>query len=345
MTLQDRIQQLRQQLVAEGKPPVPNAFQGVTKAQLRTVLSRLDRSTPDIIDAVFALLDNQQPSWFANAPEGARFCDGATTAHIGCHVGVLQRGKGKLDREGRDYWLKPLWQIGAIEKVYFDSSARKFIPGHPLAKSPNTAYRLASSFVSILKAPDGTWERLLADWIQAEAVRGRLEVQAKLADVSRSEVDTKHSDLIQSAIEFYVPRFLPGFRVVYVDESDGERITDADRTRLRQAGLELLLSDSMPDVLLWHAQSDWLWVIEVVTSDGEVDDHKLQQLQSLAKRAGKAGVGFTTAYPTWRTAAARQARFKNICPDTYIWIQEDPSKHFLASASPVGNERVPPRRV
>lgn len=33
------------------------------------------------------------------------------------YIGILQRGGyTKLDREGRDYWLKPLWEIGALEK-------------------------------------------------------------------------------------------------------------------------------------------------------------------------------------------------------------------------------------
>jgi hypothetical protein len=91
----------------------------------------------------------------------------------------------------------------------------------------------------------------------------------------------------------------------------------------------------MPDVLLWNRSSDELWVIEAVTSDGEVDLHKLRQMTALAMRTGKAGIGFTTAYQTWKAAAARQARYKNLPPATYLWIMEDPTKHFLAIEPPV----------
>ena len=42
--------------------------------------------------------------------------------------------------------------------------------------------------------------------------------------------------------------------------------------------------------------------------------------------------GMTTAYPNWKTAAARQGRYKNIAPETYIWIAEDPSKEFFATS-------------
>jgi hypothetical protein len=88
----------------------------------------------------------------------------------------------------------------------------------------------------------------------------------------------------------------------------------------------------MPDVLLWNKTTDHLWVIEAVTSDGEVDNHKVAQMSALAKRSGKSGVGFTTAYQTWSAAAKRQGKYKNIAPGTYIWIQEDPSKHYLAES-------------
>lgn len=331
MALHDRIQKIRGDLVAAGKEPVPRSLQGVTKERLAAVLSRIDLNTTDIVDAVFALLDDHQRSWFTNAPATAKFCDGATTAHIGCHVGILQRGRGKLDREGRDYWLKPLWQIGAIEKVYLDSVSKQFLPGHPIAKSSNSAYRLAPSFVNILRAPDDQWPTLLAYWTKEDAIRTRLETQAQIAEQSRNVVDTKHSDLIRAAVEFYSPAFLPGYQVLYVDESDGDRVSGKDRSRLAMAGIELLLSDSMPDVLLWHPDRDHLWVIEAVTSDGEVDCHKAQQLQALAVRSGKSGVGFTTVYATWRAAALRQARLKNIHVGTYIWIQEDPTKHLLVS--------------
>lgn len=149
MALQDVVTRLRKKARAEGRQPVPDAFQGVTKERIAEVLRAIDRDTLDQRDAVFALLDDVNPSFYSlqykKFPAGIKFCEGATVAHVGCHFGILQRGEGNSDREGRDYWLKPLWAIGAIEKVYFDSKSKKFIPGHSVAKSPFTAYRLADS--------------------------------------------------------------------------------------------------------------------------------------------------------------------------------------------------------
>jgi hypothetical protein len=162
MKLEDK---LRSEVAAKKLQRPPTTLQGVAKERIAEVLQALDRASRDQIDAVFALLDDINPSWFYEAAEkGLKVCHGASTAHIACHVGVLQRNGGKLDREGRDYWLKPLWEIGALEKLYFDSATAEFLPGHPVPKSPNSAYRIAPAFLQILKASDADRKVLLAAW-------------------------------------------------------------------------------------------------------------------------------------------------------------------------------------
>jgi len=179
-----------------------------------------------------------------------------------------------------------------------------------------------------LIASESSWQSLLAEWISEDKVRQRLELQGKLAEETRQQVDTKHSDLIRASCEYYVSHFLPGYEILYVDAADGDRVSEPERMKLYRAGIDIGLRDAMPDVLLWNAETDHLWVIEAVTSDGEVDYHKVESLTELSVRSGKTGIGFTTTYQTWSTAAKRQGKYKNIEPGTYIWIQEDPSKHY-----------------
>ena len=59
-----------------------------------------------------------------------------------------------------------------------------------------------------------------------------------------------------------------------------------------------------------------------------VDFHKVAQMERMAARCGKSGVGFTTTYRTWKDAAARQSAHGNVAVQTYIWIQSDPAKHL-----------------
>lgn len=319
----------REERKAEGKPPVDSSFNSVDKEKIRRVLSSIDRCTDNMVEAVFALLD-LRPSLFSKAAAaGYKFRDGATTAHVGSHVGILQRGRdNKLDREGRDYWLKPLWEIGAIEKVYFDSKLSKFLSGHPKAKSPNSAYKLSDEFILILESADGNWETLLTNWISEDVMRERLALQAEQAEQAKKLVDSEHSKLIKASEKIYCKRFLKGYETIYIDDGDGDRITKEQQKILERAGVIIALDDSMPDILLWNPELDSLWVIEAVTSDGEVDNHKKSSLQRFAERHNKSSIGFTTTYPTWRKVAERQSQLKNLADDTYLWIQEDPSRNI-----------------
>lgn len=344
MKLEDRIWELREATQRQGRPTIPEALQGVTKQRIARVLAIIDRESPDTIDAVFALLDDQHTSWFAKAKPGTRFCDGASTAHIGCHVGILQRGRTKLDREGRDYWIKPLREVGAIEAVTLQSETGIFVMGHTVAKSSNSAYRLSQVFVDLLRTPDAALEEAVFCWIEDNAIRRRLEVQAGMAQRARDAADTKHSDLIAAARSTYAARFLPNYAVLYCDDGDGDRIPEAARRKLTDAGLDLRLEDAMPDILLWNREESAFWVIEAVTSDGEVDLHKVEQIHRFVHRTRPASsIGFTTAFRTWREAAGRQGRLKNLAPGTYLWILEDASKQFYVEAFDL--PRVAPGRA
>lgn len=330
MGLEEKVRALLDEAELKKRKAVPDALQGITKERVRHVLALIDRCTDDMVDAVFALLDDQQPSWFPRANPNLRFCDGASTGHIGAHIGILQRNNTrKLDREGRDYWVKPLCEVGAIQRIILLSDTGDFIPGHPIAKSPNSAYRLDKQFVQLLKTPHNKISKQVQSWIDDDTVRRRLKLQAMMAVQASRLIDKKHATLIRTSIEVYAKNFLPGFEVLYVDDKDGDRITEDARKKLENANLKLTLSDAMPDVLLWKPGTSIFWVIEAVTSDGEVDLSKVKSIKRFLQRTlPDAKVGFTTAYRSWRDVARRQGKHKNLAPNTYLWVQEDTSKHF-----------------
>lgn len=322
ISVEARFRAIRDKRNTAGQPRLPETFQGVGKERIRRVLGKVDRQNDDLIDCVFALLDDKTASL-----TGCKFSDGATTALLGSHMAFLQRNADmKLDREGRDYWIKPLIEIGAVQPVTLLKG--NFVAGHVIAKSGNSAYCLDAEFVKILKAPEEKWEGLLAEWNSKDATRRRMEMQARATEESRKLVNTGHKDLIAKSVSFYAKHFLPGFEVIYDDDADGDRVTEAEKAKMKKAGVTLGLCDAWPDVLLWNPTTDKLWCIEAVTSDGEVDSHKVQQLEKLADRHGKKGIGFTTTYLTWKSAAARQHANMNLAIGSYVWIAEDPTRQF-----------------
>ncbi len=333
----------RQRRLQERGFAVPDRLQGVTSERVGQVLESLGLGgSADCASVVFALLDDETPSWFSNAPKGARFSDGATIAQIGAHVGILQRGGvRKLDREGRDYWIKPLRELGIVEAILLKDG--EFLDGHIVAKSPNSAYRLSADFLRILRLDDSVWPIALTEWAQQDAQRERARLRSEAEMLVRSIHASPHVVLIRASVELYAATFLPDYEVIYVDDSDGDRMPENFREKLSVAGLSIRIDDAYPDVLLWSKATDSLWAIEAVTSDGEVDSSKVERMTRFAHRHGKRAINFTTTYLNWRTLAARQSANFNVAVNTYVWIVEDPGRALLVTSfkPPTSIEAVP----
>lgn len=312
-------------LVAEGVRPPIKPQELITRKAVETVLAGIDRATPDLIDVVLALLDSQFPNLFdSDLPLSA----GAATADIACYVGIFVRHRNKLDREGRDYWIKPLRDVGIIEPVTFTKD-KGFIEGHLTAKSPSSAYRLNKDFINLLINHTNTE---IKHYFAHNKVAQRLMVQSQAVEYSASNHGRgDHHNLIELASTIYAAKFLPTFKVIYKDNADGARISDEEKENFREYGITLNLSDAFPDLILAD-NNNQLWFIEAVTSDGEVDEQKFNLLQKFCIRNNKKLAGATTCYLNWKSASVRQEKFKNICSNTYLWIASDPSKHFLSNS-------------
>lgn len=303
-------------------------YSGVTKERIRRVLRFIGKAdNADIVDAVFALLDDRLPSQFPRLTNH-RFCDGATTAHIACHIGILQRGKGKLDREGRDYWIKPLRELGAIEPITLPKDADDFVPGHITAKAPTCAYRLAKGFVKLLRTDDSDLEARVRAWVAEDAVRARLELQQRLAEEAREAFTNEHAKLIGAVVKHYAPLFLPGFECIYVDSEDGDRVSREEKAKLAELGIVLSLEDPFPDLIFFDRKARRLWCVEAVTSDGEVDEHKVKGVRQLCERSGCELAGLTTAYATRKDWLRRQEQHQNLAMNSFVWAANDPRVQY-----------------
>jgi hypothetical protein len=324
------------------KVKLSQQYRGVSRDQVKTVLERIDCLTPDMMDCVWCLLNNVFPSLFSNAA-GLKISHGAAVAHIAGYVGILLRGKKELDREGRDYWLKPLREWGAIEPVTFDSKQHRFIEGHIKPKSPNSAYRLEDSFLNLLKAAHtADFAKSCERWVSKEEKRGRLRVLLESQSLAAKDSGgSQHERLIRQSISIYAKNFLPGYSVLYEDYSDGARISGDDQARLKAAGVDITLGDVWPDVTLHNPMNNSLWFIEAVTTDGEVDGQKWEGLRKICSKSAKQLAGATTTYPDWKKFASRQRANKNLHVGSRVWVSEDPTKEFVVKGPELEDQAKP----
>jgi hypothetical protein len=106
----------------------------------------------------------------------------------------------------------------------------------------------------------------------------------------------------------------------------GSKLGFFDAEQLDRLNVRLDSHGKMPDVVLWDAEKNWLFLVEAVTSHGPVDGKRHEELLKLF--AGTtAGLVFVTAFPT----RASMIRFLPLIAwETEVWVADSPSHliHF-----------------
>lgn len=315
---------------------VSEYFDGISKEDVEHVLGKLGLDKTDLIDCIWVLLDDKLNNVYS---ESFKICNGASTAHIGAYIAILLgNSEIKSDREYmRDYVIKPLLEIGAVERMTFLTKKNKkvnvskdgFYNGHLIPKSSGLCYTLSQSFKHLLKSCNKRdFDSELKKWISEESKKERLDIVKDMEEKNKlSIVKDDHGKLIEMSIEIYAKNYLEGYKVVYTDALDGDRITEDERILLDKYYIKFGDLESVwPDVILYNEDKDSLWFIEAVTSDGEVDSFKLEGLKKICQDSKKKFAGATTTYLNYVTFGKRQEKNNNIVKDTYVWIVSSPDK-------------------
>lgn len=85
-------------------------------------------------------------------------------------------------------------------------------------------------------------------------------------------------------------------------------------------GFEITLHDTMPDVVLYSAEKNWLFFIEAVTSVGPMDPKRIREIETMTQSVD-AGKIYITAFLDYKTFK----KFSDsLAWDTEVWIAEMP---------------------
>ena len=201
--------------------------------------------------------------------------------------------------------------------------------------SPKAVYQIESETLILLRS-FGTkkWhdnllnfldkrETLVAKYAK-ELEQNRIPVQiAKGKKITLSPGE--HSELIRSIIEDFAPRFAPGSVLVYAGDT-GDKWGYFDAPLLADLGVSVDAHGKMPDVAFHYTKSNWLLLVESVTSHGPVDGKRHAELAKLFQ-GSKAGLVYVTAFPS-RSIMARY--LGDIAWETEVWVADTPSHliHF-----------------
>ena len=110
---------------------------------------------------------------------------------------------------------------------------------------------------------------------------------------------------------------LSDYKLVFVDDADEDRVQGQWKRALRVADSSPTWL-AWPDAILVRDSDKSIWFVDAVTSDGEIDTTRHDEIDDWAKQRGYTPRGYTTAYATWQRAGQRQARMKNLAVDTTI---------------------------
>ena len=194
--------------------------------------------------------------------------------------------------------------------------------------SPNYRYRLTdetlyviqsygtADFAKRLKAYHDKYEKLVDKY----ASKKRMEMMPVYINGQALKFSPgKHNELQRAIIEEFAPRFAPHSECLYVgDTIKKDLVKDVDK--LSALGFEITLHDKMPDVVLYRADTNWVYFVEAVTSVGPMSPKRILEIQEMTKHV-TAGKIFVTAFPD----IATYKKFSSeLAWETEVWLSDAP---------------------
>lgn len=135
----------------------------------------------------------------------------------------------------------------------------------------------------------------------------------------------KHNVVQSAIVEQFLPEFASGSELLYLGDTEQKDLFSDNKT-MKEIGIPIDQHSKLPDVVLYHREKNWLYLIEAVTSHGPVSPKRMVELEEMLVNCD-AGKIYVTAFPDF-TEFKKWS--KKIAWETEIWIAEMPSHmiHF-----------------
>lgn len=126
--------------------------------------------------------------------------------------------------------------------------------------------------------------------------------------------------LIKAMVEDFCAYFVPGGEIMYVGDAD-EKLATFERDRLAELGVVVDEHGKMPDLVVYQASKNWLFLMEAASTHGPVDHIRYSELSQMFA-GSSAGVVYVSCFPNRST----MRRFLgDLAWETEVWLASDPT--------------------
>lgn len=206
------------------------------------------------------------------------------------------------------------------------------IPGFVERSATNdsrSGYAICPTHVEAIRkfgTPD--WDNAVESLLGGKvSLRQRLSTRRDLSMISivlpggleLSFTPGKHNELQKAIIEQFLPRYGYGCEVLYIGDSS-DKYLHLDREKLLELSFPEPSHEELPDIIAFSEQKGWIYLIESVTSSGEISQIRKLELERITENCINPIV-FVTAFPDRATYGKYCA---NLAWETEVWIASDP---------------------
>jgi len=200
--------------------------------------------------------------------------------------------------------------------------------------SPNYSYRLTEEMLSLVKYYNKRgWLKAKKEFTDKHdsliklysSKKKVLKMPVKINGEDFTFSTGEHNELQKAIIEEFAPRFAPNSECLYVgDTAKKDLVKNVEK--LDKLGFSITLHDKMPDVVLYHAENNWIYFIEAVKSVGPMSPKRIKEIEDMTKKV-KAGKIYVTAFLDFATFKKHS---QELAWETEVWIAEMPDHmiHF-----------------
>jgi type II restriction enzyme len=200
---------------------------------------------------------------------------------------------------------------------------------------PTRGYNLETNLMRLIKTYEtDQWSENLQKYLEGKtSLKDQLarkrnieKIPIILPNGTELELSAGQHNLLQKlVIEEFLPRFGKGSQVLYIGDT-ANKMLYIDKDQLNKINFFKLLHDELPDIIAYHENKNWLYLIEAVHSSGSISETRLFELKKLTEKCN-ADLIYVTAFLN-RAEFCKWA--SEIAWETEVWIADNPDHliHF-----------------